>query len=71
MTYQKNSIQQSVNSTNIADLLERILDKGIVIEREKVKDYSRSALLGGKKKVDMEIQITVKNKKGIDDYFKN
>lgn len=31
MSYQKNRIQQSVNSTNIADLLERILDKGIVI----------------------------------------
>ena len=31
MAYHKNSIQQSVNSTNIADLLERVLDKGIVI----------------------------------------
>lgn len=31
MAITRPSIQQSINSTNVADLLERILDKGIVI----------------------------------------
>lgn len=31
MAGNQGSIQQSINTTNIADLLERILDKGIVI----------------------------------------
>ncbi|WP_163836688.1 gas vesicle protein GvpJ [Spartinivicinus ruber] len=38
MVNNQSSIQQSTNSTNIADLLERILDKGIVIKGDiKVK----------------------------------
>jgi hypothetical protein len=31
MAQSQNTIQQSINTTNLADLLERILDKGIVI----------------------------------------
>ena len=31
MAQPHNTIQQSINTTNIADLLERILDKGVVI----------------------------------------
>lgn len=54
-----------INPNATEDTMSLVLgvDKSIVIEREKIKDFSRNALLGGKKKVDMGIQITLKNKK--------
>ena len=57
-----------INPNATEDTMSLILgiDKSIVIEREKIKDFSRNAMLGGKKKVDMGIQITVKNKKSLD-----
>lgn len=57
-----------INPNATEDTMSLILgiDKSIVIEREKIKDFSRNAMLGGKKKVDMGIQITVKNKKNLD-----
>lgn len=57
-----------LNPNSAEDTLSLILgiDKSIVIEREKIKDFSRNAMLGGKKKVDMGIQITVKNKKQLE-----
>lgn len=55
-----------INPNATTDTLSLILgtDKNIVVERKKIKDLSRNTLIGGKKKVDMGIQITVKNKKG-------
>ena len=57
-----------INPNATEDTMSLILgvDKSIVIQREKIKDFSRNAMLGGKKKVDMGIQITVKNKKSLD-----
>jgi uncharacterized protein (TIGR02231 family) len=57
-----------INPNATEDTMSLVLgiDKNIIIEREKIKDFSRNALLGGKKKVDMGIQITVKNKKSLD-----
>ena len=57
-----------INPNATEDTMSLILgiDKSIVIEREKIKDVSKNAMLGGKKKVDMGIQITVKNKKSLD-----
>ena len=56
-----------INPNATEDTMSLVLgiDKSISITREKTKDYSRNTLLGGKKKVDMGIQITVKNKKGV------
>ena len=57
-----------INPNATEDTMSLILgiDKSIVIERKKIKDFSRNAMLGGKKRVDMGIQITVKNKKSLD-----
>ncbi len=57
-----------INPNATEDTMSLVLgiDKNIVITREKIKDFSRNALLGGKKKVDMGIQITVKNKKNVE-----
>jgi hypothetical protein len=41
-------------------------DKRIVAKREKIKDLARNSILGGNKKVEMGIQITVKNNKSKD-----
>lgn len=57
-----------INPNSTSDTMSLVLgkDKSIVAKREKIKDVSRNVILGGKKKVDMGIQITVKNNKGKD-----
>ncbi len=57
-----------INPSATEDTMSLILgiDKNILVEREKTRDFSKNAVLGGKKKVDMEIQITIKNKKDLD-----
>ena len=57
-----------INPNATSDTMNLVLgtDKSIVVEREKIKDLSKNTLIGGKKKVDMGIQITIKNKKGKD-----
>ncbi len=57
-----------INPNEISDTMSLVLgkDKSIVAKREKIKDVSKNAILGSSKKVDMGIQITVKNNKGKD-----
>ena len=57
-----------INPNSTSDTMSLVLgkDKSIVAKREKIKDISRNAILGGKKTIDMGIQITVKNNKGKD-----
>ncbi|MEN8928544.1 MAG: DUF4139 domain-containing protein [Flavobacteriales bacterium] len=57
-----------INPNSTSDTMSLVLgkDRGIVAKREKIKDVSRKAILGSSKKVDMGIQITVKNNKGKD-----
>jgi uncharacterized protein (TIGR02231 family) len=57
-----------INPNSTSDTMSLVLgkDKSIVAKREKIKDVSRNVMLGGKKKVAMGIQITVKNNKGKD-----
>ncbi|MBX7094440.1 MAG: mucoidy inhibitor MuiA family protein [Flavobacteriales bacterium] len=38
-------------------------DKSVIIERKKIKDYSKPSFSGGKKKVTIGIELTVKNTK--------
>ena len=57
-----------INPNSTSDTMSLVLgkDKSIVAKREKIKDVSKRAVLGGKKRIDMGIQITVKNNKGKD-----
>ena len=57
-----------INPNAISDTMSLVLgkDKRIVAKREKIKDLARNSILGGNKKVEMGIQITVKNNKSKD-----
>lgn len=54
-----------INPNTVSDTMNLVLgkDESIVVKREKIKDLSKRAVLGNSKKVDMGIQITVKNTK--------
>lgn len=57
-----------INPNSTSDTMSLVLgkDKSIVAKREKIKDIARKSILGSSRKVDMGIQITVKNNKGKD-----
>ena len=57
-----------INPNETSDTMSLVLgkDESIIIKREKIKDLTSRTLIGGKKKIDMGIQITVKNKKKVD-----
>ena len=57
-----------INPNETSDTLSLVLgkDERIIIKREKIKDLTSRTLIGGKKKIEMGIQLTVKNKKGVD-----
>lgn len=56
-----------LNTRNIQDFLRLSLgrDKNIIIERNKIKDYSKNKFLSDKKEITKGYEITVKNKKNV------
>lgn len=54
-----------INPNSVSDTMSLVLgkDESIVVKREKIKDLSKRSVLGSSTKVDMGIQISVKNTK--------
>ncbi len=57
-----------INPNSVSDTMRLVLgkDESIIVKREKIKDLSKRSVLGGSKRVNMGIQISVKNTKSKD-----
>ncbi len=62
-TYVGNSY---LNASTTKDTIDLSLgrDKGVIVKREKIKDYGQNQVIGGNRKTTLGIRITVRNSKG-------